>query len=288
MKKGIDMKRKMIQIASFGFTNSRLANFPKGKIYTGNWKQFCNPGLNCYSCPAATYACPIGAMQAVAGSMNYSFSFYVVGFLLAVGVLFGRLICGYVCPFGLLQELIHLIPVKKIRIPKWMTYIKYVVLAVFVIILPVAITNYMGIGKPTFCQYICPAGTLEGGIPLLSTHNELRQALGHIFSLKIAILIFVVAGCCFVYRFFCKTLCPLGAIYGLLNKISFYHMSVDEHKCIKCGKCTSVCKMDVNPVKECDSAECIRCGKCVESCPAGAIRLGFRDERNGYQERKSF
>ncbi len=281
MKKiGINVKRKLIQIAAFGFTNSKLANFSKGNIYTGNWKQFCNPGLNCYSCPAATYACPIGAMQAVAGSMNYRFSFYVVGFLLAVGVLFGRLICGYICPFGLIQEVIHLLPVKKIKIPKWMTYIKYAVLLVFVIILPAAVTNYMGIGKPTFCQYICPAGTLEGGIPLLSTHSELRQTLGHIFSLKITILVLVVIGCCFVYRFFCKTLCPLGAIYGLLNKVSFYHMTIDDHKCIHCGKCASVCKMDVNPVKECDSAECIRCGKCVESCPTDAIHLGFRDKKS--------
>lgn len=293
MKKiGIDIKRKIIQIAAFGFTNSKLANFPKGKIYTGNWKQFCNPGLNCYSCPAATYSCPIGAMQAVAGSMNYSFSFYAVGFLLAVGVLFGRLICGYVCPFGLVQEIIHFIPVKKIKIPKWMTYIKYVVLAVFVMILPVAVTNYMGIGKPAYCQYICPAGTLEGGLPLLSTHSELRQTLGHIFSLKLTILILVVAGCSFIYRFFCKTLCPLGAIYGILNKISFYHMTVDGHKCINCGKCASVCRMDVNPVRECDSAECIRCGKCVESCPTEAITLGFRHKRNGCsvrekQERKN-
>lgn len=277
---GIDIKRKIIQIAAFGFTNSKLGNFPKGKIYTGNWKQFCNPGLNCYSCPAATYACPIGAMQAVAGSMNYSFSFYVVGFVLAIGVIFGRLICGYICPFGLVQELIHKIPVKKFKLPKWTTYIKYIILVVFVLILPVAVTNYIGVGKPAFCQYICPAGTLEGGIPLLSTHNELRQTLGSIFSLKITILILVVIGCSFVYRFFCKTLCPLGAIYGLLNKISFYHMSIDEHKCVNCGKCASVCKMDVNPVKECDSTECIRCGKCVESCPTGAIRMGFKGREN--------
>lgn len=93
---GTDIKRKIIQIAAFGFTNSRLGNFAKGKIYTGEWKKFCTPGLNCYSCPAATFACPIGAMQAVAGSVDYKLSFYVVGFLLAIGVIFGRFICGYI------------------------------------------------------------------------------------------------------------------------------------------------------------------------------------------------
>lgn len=91
MKMNNVIKRKLIQIAAFGFTNSHLGNFAGGKLYTGKWKQFCNPGLNCYSCPAATLACPIGAMQAVAGSMQYNFSFYVVGFLLAAGVLLADL-----------------------------------------------------------------------------------------------------------------------------------------------------------------------------------------------------
>lgn len=106
-------KRKLIQIAAFGFSNMHLENFAGGKIYTGAWKQFCNPGLNCYSCPAASLACPIGAMQAVSGSMNFKFSFYVVGFLLAVGAVFGRFVCGFLCPFGLIQELINKIPSKK-------------------------------------------------------------------------------------------------------------------------------------------------------------------------------
>ena len=175
---GTDIKRKIIQIAAFGFTNSRLGNFAKGKIYTGEWKKFCTPGMNCYSCPAATFACPIGAMQAVAGSVDYKLSFYVVGFLLAIGVIFGRFICGYICPFGLLQELLNRFPVKNVKLPKWMTRIKYIILVVFVILLPIMVTNYLGMGDPAFCKYICPVGTLEGGIPLLSTHSELRQTLG--------------------------------------------------------------------------------------------------------------
>lgn len=269
------IKRKLIQIAAFGFTNPYLGNFRDGKIYTGSWKKFCNPGLNCYSCPAASYACPIGALQAVGGSMNYNFSFYVVGFLLAIGVIFGRLICGYVCPFGLLQELLYKIPFPKSKLPKWTTYIKYVVLVIFVLILPVAVTNYMGIGKPAFCEFICPAGTLEGGIPLLSTHSELRQTIGHIFSIKITILILILLGTLSVYRFFCKTLCPLGAIYGLLNKISLYHLEIDKTLCVNCGKCSKVCQMDVDPVKTPDSMECIRCGACAAACPVNALHLEF-------------
>jgi len=277
MKMKQSVRRKLVQIAAFGFSNLHLRNIPGGKLYTGPWKQFCNPGLNCYSCPAASFACPIGAMQAVSGSMNFSFSFYVTGFLLAVGVLLGRFVCGWLCPFGLVQELLHKIPSPKKKLPKGCTYVKYGILAVFVILLPAVAVNYMGMGQPAFCQYICPAGTLGGGIPLLSTHPELRQTAGGLFALKLAILIATIIGSVIVYRFFCKLFCPLGAIYGLLNKISFYRLYVDQDKCVGCGKCASVCEMDVDPVKKADAAECIRCGKCAAACPAKAIHLGFGD-----------
>lgn len=275
MKMKHALKRKMIQIAAFGFSNAHVENFAGGKLYTGKWKQFCNPGLNCYSCPAASLACPIGALQAVSGSMNFDFSFYVVGFLLAVGVLLGRVICGWICPFGLIQELIHRIPSKKFHLPKPFTYIKYGILVVFVLILPVAVTNYMGMGKPAFCEFICPSGTLLGGIPMMLTHPELRATVGALFGLKVTILAAVIVGSVFVFRFFCKTLCPLGAIYGLLNKISIYHLEVDQDACVHCGKCRIACKMDVDPVKHPNSAECIRCGACCHACPKHAITLGF-------------
>lgn len=275
MKMNNAIKRKLIQIAAFGFTNSRLGNFAGGKLYTGKWKQFCNPGLNCYSCPAATLACPIGAMQAVAGSMQYNFSFYVVGFLLAAGVLLGRFVCGWICPFGLVQELFYKIPSRKYRLPKLFTYVKYGILVLFVIVLPVTATNYMGMGKPAFCQYICPSGTLFGGIAMTATHPELRTAAGPLFLLKISILVLTLLACVPVFRFFCKTLCPLGAIYGLLNKISIYHLEVDKQSCIQCEKCARTCKMDVDPVAAPNSAECIRCGACAAGCPKQAIRLGF-------------
>lgn len=207
--------------------------------------------------------------------MNFNFSFYVVGFLLAVGVLFGRLICGWICPFGLVQEVIHKIPSPKLKIWKGFRVVKYIILVVFVILLPVVATNYMGMGKPAFCQYICPSGTLFGGIPLLSTHPELQKTIGALFSLKMAILILTIGGCVFVYRFFCKVICPLGAIYGLLNKISIYHLEVNESQCVSCGKCAKVCKMDVEPVRTPNSAECIRCGKCVAVCPTKAIHIGM-------------
>lgn len=269
------VKRKILQVIAFGFSNAHLLNFKGGRIYQGKWKYFCNPGLNCYSCPAASFACPIGALQAVGGSRDFSFSFYVTGLLLAFGVVFGRAVCGFVCPFGLLQELLHKIPSPKWKLKKVFLSIKYIVLVVFVLILPIVVTDYMGMGKPAFCQYICPAGTLEGGVFLLAAHAGLRKSIGALFTLKMAILLATILGCILIYRFFCRILCPLGAIYGLFNKISMYHLEVDEHKCNGCGKCKRVCKMEVNPVEKPQSAECIRCGACVDACPQGAVGLTF-------------
>lgn len=276
MKIRQEVRRKIIQIAAFGYSNTYLGNFINGRIYKGEWKQFCNPGMNCYSCPAARLSCPIGAMQAVSGSIQFRFSFYVMGFVLALGVIFGRAVCGFVCPFGLIQELLYKMPFPKKKLWKGFTYVKYLMLLVFVLVLPVVNTNIVGMGEPAFCEYICPVGTLEGGIPLLGTHPELRSMLGTFFSFKMCILIVTLIGCLMVCRFFCKVMCPLGAIYGLLNKISLYHMEIDKERCISCGMCETSCPMDVDPSKNPDTAECIRCGKCTETCPKQALSLKFR------------
>lgn len=269
------VKRKILQICAFGFCNPYVQNFFNGKISGAKWKSFCVPGLNCYSCPAAAFSCPIGALQAVGGSADFKFSFYVAGLLLAFGALLGRAVCGFLCPFGLLQELIFKIPAPKIKLPRAVKYIKYFVLLIFVLILPAADTNYAGLGDPAFCKYICPAGTFEAGLPLAAMHPELRPALGNLFALKVGVLAFVLLACVFVARFFCKALCPLGAIYGFFNKLSFYRLNFQKEKCVSCKKCAELCPMDIDPTRSPNSFECVRCSKCADACPTGAIRLGF-------------
>ncbi len=272
-----NMKRRLIQWIAFAMTNAQIGNLGMGKLYKGPWKQFCSPGLNCYSCPAAVTACPIGAMQAVGGAGQFNISFYIIGILMLIGILLGRAVCGFLCPFGLFQELLHKLPSPKRLLPwKKLIYLKYVVLIVFVILLPAIFTNYMGIGDPAFCKYICPAGTLEGGIPLLLTHPELRQAAGNLFLWKMMLLLAVIIGSVVIERFFCKVLCPLGAIYGLLNRFSVYHLHVDDKKCISCGACSRLCPMEISPVFSPDSAECIRCGKCAGQCPEQAIHMVWK------------
>ena len=176
--------RGWIQAAATLLTNIHISNLFKGKIYQGKAKTICVPGLNCYSCPAATGACPIGAFQAVVGSFKFKFSYYITGFFILLGVILGRFICGFLCPFGWFQDLLHKIPGKKFSTArlKPLRYLKYIILIVFVILLPMLVTNSIGMGDPFFCKYICPQGVLEGAIPLSLGNTAIRSALGKLFS----------------------------------------------------------------------------------------------------------
>ena len=279
ISQSISRFRSWIQAGATLLTNIHLPNFLKGGIYQGKGKAVCVPGLNCYSCPAASGACPIGSFQAVVGSSKFRFSYYITGFLILLGVLLGRFICGFLCPFGWFQELLHKIPTRKISTKKLklLTYIKYVVLLVMVVLLPVLVTNDVGMGDPFFCKYLCPQGVLEGAIPLAAVNSGIRAALGALFSWKLGILVVVAVLSVLFYRPFCKWLCPLGAFYALLNKVSLLGMKVDKNKCVSCGKCAKACKMDVDVTKSPDHAECIRCGMCIRACPTNAVsfRYGF-------------
>ena len=267
------MDRWKIQLMATLGTNPFLLNFLDGKIYKGKLKSICVPGLNCYSCPAAIGSCPIGALQSVIGSSSFKFSYYIVGVLILFGVILGRVICGFLCPFGWFQELLHKIPSRKFSTKKLksLTYIKYIILVVFVIILPITIVNEVNMGNPFFCKYICPSGILQGAIPLSIAKENIRESLGALFTWKSMVLMSIITMSVFFYRPFCKWICPLGAIYALFNKFSLYRLHIDQHKCTNCGVCNKVCKMDVDVMKSPNSPECIRCGDCVKQCPQNAL-----------------
>ncbi len=267
--------RHLAQALWMLFTNSYLTGFFNGKIYRGKLKNICVPGMNCYSCPGALGACPIGAMQAVIGSWNFKFAFYVAGFLMFVGALVGRLVCGWLCPFGLIQDLLHKIPfpkkIKTFRGDRFLRKLKYVILLVFVILLPLFLVDLLGQGAPYFCKWICPVGILEGGILLVLLNKTLRSTIGWLYAWKIVILAVTLLISMIIYRPFCKYICPLGAIYSVFHPISVFRYRVDEQKCTNCGVCAKVCEMGCDPVKNANSPECIRCGKCKKKCPSGAI-----------------
>ena len=274
--------RGWIQAGATLLTNIHLPNFLNGSLNQGKGKYACVPGLNCYSCPGAAGSCPIGAFQAVVGSSKFKFSYYITGMLILFGVLLGRFICGFLCPFGWFQELLHKIPSPKFSTKKLkpLRYLKYGILLVMVILLPIVIVNEMGMGDPFFCKYLCPQGVLEGALPLSITNEGIRSALGVLFSWKAFVLLTVIVGSVFFYRPFCKWLCPLGAFYALLNRVSLFQMKVDKDKCVSCGACEKACKMDVDVTKHPNHAECIRCGMCMKSCPTNAIRYQYGFEKS--------
>lgn len=284
--------RTWIQIGFTALTNGYAAGFLKGKIYTGDFKKYCVPGLNCYSCPGALGSCPIGSLQAVIGSRNMNFSFYVVGFLMLTGAVFGRFVCGWLCPFGLIQDLLYKIPFvrKWKRLPgeRGLRLLRYAILIGFVLLLPMFAVDIIGQGSPWFCKYICPSGTLTAGIPLGATNPQLRAAMGGLFLWKFALLIFLILLSVAVYRPFCRYLCPLGAVYGLFHPISFYRYQVNEELCTNCGRCREVCKMDIEVWKNPNSLDCVRCGDCLKSCPHQALKRKafFRSQLQRVQTEK--
>ena len=271
--------RPWIQLGFTAISNGYIAGFLKGRIYNGPIKTVCVPGLNCYSCPGALGSCPIGALQSVISGNRHNFSYYVIGLLVLFGVVLGRFVCGFLCPFGWIQQLLHKVPLPKIKVPekpdKALRLLKYAVLVVFVILLPMLAVNQFGLGSPWFCKWICPAGTLEGGLPVLSFSESLRNSIGFTFFWKAGLLAATVIASMLIYRPFCKYLCPLGAFYALFNRWSLTRMELDEGSCIHCKKCVRACPMQVDVLKNINSAECIRCGKCESVCPTGAIDIKF-------------
>ncbi len=262
-------KRRLIQIYSALLFNCNIKGyFGSGNniIYRGGLKNLCTPGLNCYSCPGAVTSCPLGALQNALSASGNTAPYYVLGILGLMGLILGRTICGCLCPMGLGQELLHKVKtpkLKKSRYTRILSYFKYVLLAVFVIAIPLIYTTV-----PGFCKYFCPAGTVASVFQLSNSNNDFFGMLGFLFSWKFILLVIFVVGSIFVYRFFCRFFCPLGAILGFFNKIAFIGVKLDKQKCIDCGLCIQTCQMDINHVGD---HECISCGACVNVCPTQAI-----------------
>lgn len=258
-------KRRLIQVICGLLYNCNFIGFAKGNIFQGKVKGVCVPGLSCYSCPGAAFACPLGSLQSALVSAKYRFNYYIVGILLLFGVIFGRVVCGFLCPFGFIQELLYKIPTKKVKKGTWsqvLSYFKYIILIIFVIVIPLVMA------VPGFCKYICPAGTLEGGIFLVALNEQLRSLIGTLFSWKVGVMLVIMLSAVFVFRSFCRFLCPLGAIYSLFHKVSICGVEVNENKCIGCNICVRECKLDVAEVGD---RECVHCGDCIGHCPTCAI-----------------
>lgn len=279
-------KRAWYQAASALAMNAWLPGWLKGRIFQGDIKGVCVPVLNCYSCPSALGACPIGALQTSFGGLRFNlsiaekkFGLYVIGFLGAVGSVVGRLPCGWLCPFGFFQELLHKIPTPKVRMPSFLSYFRYVFLALFVVALPLLVVDEFGFGETWFCKWVCPAGTLQAGLPLVALNTNLRALVGFMYYWKVALLVLFMAAMVLIRRPFCRAVCPLGAILGLFNKASLFRMAVDDEKCTRCDQCLKDCPVGIRIYESPGTPDCVRCLKCVSSCKFGAVSYEFLKKR---------
>lgn len=279
-------RRARFQLAFAFIFNAWIPAWFNRSIFQGRVKGTCVPVLNCYSCPSAIGACPIGALQMFFADMRAGlalgarkFGLYVAGFLGAVGSIAGRIPCGWACPFGFIQELLWKAPGPKIKLPRFLRYGRYVFLVLMVILLPLLILDDMGYGETWFCRWVCPAGTLEAGLPLVLLNKNLRSLIGFNFYFKVGLLVFFIVVMILSRRPFCRAVCPLGAVLGMFNPASLFRMSVDIDKCTLCDECYRDCPVEIKIYQAPNTSDCIRCLKCVSSCKFGAVSYEFLNKK---------
>ena len=257
-----------------------------GSAWLPTLKRVCNPVLSCHSCALAWFACPIGVFVHYSGYQL--FPWIAVGMTLVLGALIGRLLCGWVCPFGFLQDLLFKIPSKKFSLPKWMLTIKYLVLLFMVILIPYFL------GESTlfsFCR-ICPAAALQSSLPVMIQRGF--EGWGTAHTVRFAILGLILIGAVIDERSFCKVLCPIGAMLAPLNFISAWTVRTPRDTCLTCQKCDDACGMDVNPspVLGADlpanrALECIVCHDCQDACEDVTQKvLAAKTRRENSERRK--
>jgi ferredoxin-type protein NapH len=233
------------------------------------WHFICFPVLNCHSCPVSIFSCPIGVIGQFASLSLIPLS--VIGLIAVAGLFAGRILCGWVCPFGLVQDLVYKIPYIKFHVPAWSRFIKYGIFLVLVILVPIVFSPAFAL---YFCR-LCPVATIESAIPW-----AIMNGTTDLFSLgiRLAVLFVIIILIMGHHRFFCKVICPLGASLSLFNRFAAIFPQRNSD-CIDCGVCNKVCPMETTPgerkfgVYDNRAEECISCLECRKKCPTEAIRL---------------
>jgi len=225
------------------------------------WHTMCSPVFHCYACPLATFACPIGVIAQF--SALHVFPFVAIGLLVAVGAVFGTLICGWVCPFGFLQDLVAKVPTPKFDLPKVAGHFRYVMLIGTVLAVP----YFFGEGHPLFVCRICPAGALEAAVPNVVSQAIAGEQVVWPNAAKLIILGLFLLAIFFMRRPWCRLLCPLGAIFSLFNRVSAFFLRFDANECTQCERCHELCKYGIEPEKTPNDLSCIRCLECTKCSP---------------------
>ncbi len=224
--------------------------------------------LHCYACPLSSFACPVGVAANFAAL--HVVPWMLIGVLLFVGGLLGSLVCGWACPFGFLQDLLARVPVRKLRIPNWMGYGRYLVLAGLVLLVP----GFWGEEHWAFICRLCPSGAVSASLPRMvmgkldSTAPQVMMSPGKMIILPLFVVTAIV-----MYRPWCKILCPLGGVLALFNPVSAFRLRFSDPHCTECNTCRSRCQMGVKVEQAVNVTTCIRCMECTR---CGAIEPSLR------------
>lgn len=220
--------------------------------------------------------CPFGAIESLYSNVVHgtfvwkiTFSSYILLFaVIVIGIIFGKGFCGWICPFGSLQEWIRMLGAKLTKrkksllpaaVDEKMRYLKYGV--VLLILIPTYITGRM---------------VFENYDPFVAFFHFGKNITRHLMPGYI-ILGVVIVFSLFIGRFWCRYFCPLGAVLGLINKISLFKIKRDSGTCTDCGLCDRKCPVDI-PLANRDkikSAECIACLESEQACPEKGALLAY-------------
>ena len=227
--------------------------------------------LQCSNCVLSSLTCPLILIQrgAVMLSMGMfgMMSAKILGsiaaalaILILFGALFGTWACGWLCPFGFIQDLLAKIPTKKFRLPGWIGNFRIPIFIGVVFAAPYLTRSLF------FCD-LCPSGTLNrlwqqaADIPLFFKTPE-----GVMATASLVLGGGVILASLFIQRPFCSLLCPIGGIHGLFNKISGIYLKVNHDKCVDCNRCQEVCPQGINPAETPAHSQCSRCLECTKAC----------------------
>ncbi|NIN01840.1 MAG: 4Fe-4S binding protein [candidate division Zixibacteria bacterium] len=274
------MKRRLFQIGTLVVSNSYIAALFFNRIYQGPFKGVCVPVMNCYGCPLATVNCPIGTLQHFV--IIKAIPFMLIGFFGVIGLVVGRMTCGWLCPFGFFQEMLYKIKTKKFYPRKGWSYSKYVVLAGLTLLVA------FWVGEPWFCK-LCPVGTLEAGIPfvlwnptgdMFTEGGTIVSRVGLLFYTKLFILFALVGFAILVHQPFCRYACPMGAIWSLFNKFSIFKLKVRSDVCAFFEDCHQGCPMEINVHHNANDGDCIRCLECTKwVCKTVKFKPVWKEEK---------
>ena len=260
--------RRAYQALTALLVNFHLWNIFTGKLYEGKLKSLPFPVMNCYACPASVYSCPIGTLSHFL--VLSKVPFVVLGLLTVVSTAFGRWICGWMCPFGLLQDLLYRLPSWKFDLPPKLQSARFIMLVVAVVALPLLYHKHF------FCM-VCPVGTVEAGIYWTLVSVAILNMAGAFFLFKLSVATLVAYMSVFVKRPFCRYLCPLGAFFSIFNRFSMVDFEVDKDACIECNLCRKACPVNHPVYLSPNATACIRCLNCVRVCPAVKLRYHIFD-----------